>query len=849
MKKIAKFSSLLLALLLMIPVSMQRTFSKASAGVEITGDLYGAARIKATATSETDVGYVSEINVGGAGNADYSGTGIFIRMKNYTTIETPITFKINSTNGVLVGPTTGVDQTYFDASGNATTGSTARGWGNYLMLPASFDGFVYMNYSSQMSKIGGTGDFDPAHIWRIYVEYSGHYDAYADFAIGDIFTDTKRVLDTSELSESDFATTFISQTANQTITQLARSEDFIPEGDLKGGVHAIQPANVSDGYGGFMIKSSNPVDLSTGLYIRIKGLTEASQWLMIHVASDFFANRCITTNGGVVTYHAANGNVTGTATVNEWGYFELPAKFDGFISFAWTAFAGDAAWAGSDFHSNTVIAVYFEAAGLQVEVGDILSKDNVFFDGSEHYETEFGTLTETWSGCLLTILDGYKEPEVVLYDYTQVTYAGELEGGVTISAKQNPDNTVFSSASIKFKEGIDLSEGEAIAINMIGRGSYAFGLEFEDVNGNVLRMPEKAKAAVKPIYFIKDGAATTMNHTNGDENTIHEVAGTGVVVIEKAFLDQKSGDDFAWTQVKEARVIVHTHYDSGINISLGDIGTVDQASKTHTVVFEVGKLLNWSTYYVANDEFINVKQYFVPKASPWIGDVKIIDSMNYKDDEEMNAAISYDDGNNPCSYHRQDDGLFVHAGPFETGHAYGSYMCLPLFDKGVTTDRKVAYRMVEEVKEYAKGLTFYAKNLSKKEIGVTLQFDENIPGKGTERWCITGYPALYYAWDVNTNENYLMYAKSDQVQIPVGFEGYIRVPFESYSVPEWNKGAEGVDEVLNLDNFSGNFFFTCDNSRYEDLEFFIKNIGMYFNNTVKGNMFNTQNTIKANMGL
>ena len=245
-----------------------------------------------------------------------------------------------------------------------------------------------------------------------------------------------------------------------------------------------------------------------------------------------------------------------------------------------------------------------------------------------------------------------------------------------------------------------------------------------------------------------------------------------------------------------------------------------------------------------------VKQYSVPKASEWIGDVKIIDSLTYRDDEDMYNAINLDPGDNPCSIERKESGIKVHNGPYETGHAYGPYMCLGLFDKGATTDRAQAYKMVGDEKVYAKGLTFFAKNLSAKEIGVTLQFDEKIPGKSyTERWCIVGYPAIYYAYDVNTGAEYMMYSKSDQVQIPVGFEGYIRVPFESYSVPEWNKGQEGVDEVLDLDNFSGNFFFTSDNTRYEDLEYNLKDIGMYFNETRKGNMFDNSHTIKANMGL
>ena len=845
MRKMLKNSAFILALLVSVPAIFGASKPRQAYATTIEGDLYGGARIRCVTKAGSDTGYVTELNVGGAGNGNFAGTGVYIRIKNNTTTDTPITMKFNSTNGAGFGPATGVNQTYYDVNGVETTGIAARGWGNYLMLPANFNGFIYMNYTTQMSRIFGTADFDPDHMWRVYIEYSGFYDSYADFVIGDIFTDSRKVLDGSELDSSAFAATWINQTgAVQEITQLPRSDSFVPDGDFEGGLHASL-----DGYGGFMIKSSSLLDLSdSAFFIRIKNNQNVVKYPMIHVASDWFAYRVVTNEGQVIEKYDASGAYDGSTTVNAAGYFELPANFNGYLKVNWNGFKND--W-GDEFSNTKVNAIYYESEGFDVNIGDIFTQLQSFFDGSERYASEFSTWTETWSGATLELLEGSKPVPVVLFDYTQITYTVGLERGVNVTAKKNPDNTVFSTATISFTNNLDLSAGEAVAISMKGNGSFAFGLEFYDSANNALMMPAPGDAAAKPIYFIKEGVASAMNHTTGDPNTIHEIIGEGTLVAEKAFLAQKAGDSFDWAHVAAIKVRVHTFYDNGINIVLGDIGTADQTGLSYTCVFDVSELLNWSTYFHADDEFIVVKQYSIPKASEWIGDVKIIDSLNYRDDEEMNAAISYDDDNNPCSYHRQDDGLFVHNGPYEVdGHAYGSYMCLPMFDHGVTTDRKQAYKMVGEEKVYGKGLTFYAKNLSNKDIGVTLQFDEKIPGKTyTERWCIVGYPALYYAWDVKTNAEYMFYSKSDQVQIPVGFEGYIRVPFESYSVPEWNKGQEGVDEILDLDNFTGDFFFTSDNARYEDLEFFIKNIGMYFNETRKGNMFDNSNTIKANMGL
>ena len=186
-----------------------------------TGDLLGGARIKCLTQAGSDTGYVTELNVGGGGNGNFAGEGVYLRVKNNTGVDTPITMKFNSTNTAIFGPKTGVNHTYYDVDGNEVAGIAARTWGHYLMLPANFDGFIYLNYETQMEHIEGATTFDPAHMWRVYIEYSGYYDNYADFEIGDIFTDSQRVLDGSSLDSENFAATWINQTgAVQEVTQL-----------------------------------------------------------------------------------------------------------------------------------------------------------------------------------------------------------------------------------------------------------------------------------------------------------------------------------------------------------------------------------------------------------------------------------------------------------------------------------------------------------------------------------------------------------------------------------------------------------------------------------------------------
>ena len=84
-----------------------------------------------------------------------------------------------------------------------------------------------------------------------------------------------------------------------------------------------------------MIKSTGVQNLSDDeVYITIKNNAEASTWVMIHVASDSFANRKVTADTQVITRYDADGAEVGTSVVNGAGYFELPAAFNGFLKFS-----------------------------------------------------------------------------------------------------------------------------------------------------------------------------------------------------------------------------------------------------------------------------------------------------------------------------------------------------------------------------------------------------------------------------------------------------------------------------------------------------------------------------------
>lgn len=153
--------------------------------------------------------------------------------------------------------------------------------------------------------------------------------------------------------------------------------------------------------------------------------------------------------------------------------------------------------------------------------------------------------------------------------------------------------------------------------------------------------------------------------------------------------------------------------------------------------------------------------------------------------------------------------------------------------------------MTDETFGEAKGLTLYVKSLASREIGVSLGFDQATINGGVQRWSLIGYPSMYYSYDVNKDAEYINYCKRDQFQIPAGFEGYIRIPFSSYGIPDWCT----TNEALALNRFTGNLYLAQDNREYSQLSYLVKNVGVYFKDTACGSLFNSTNTIKTNMGL
>jgi hypothetical protein len=194
MKKhlLLSLSSLLSATLALVLAS-GASFPVLSAGTFVpTGNLGYAARVNFVAS---DADQTSTLRVTPT-KQDYSGDGLYLRMRNYTVTETPISLMLLDTSNHAVAPTASAAFYTYDAEGANKTERAFRSFGTYLLLPSNFDGFVYLPYASLSDLAGWSGNTSGSTmtysaVYSVYFSVNTKYDSYASFAVGSLLTESR----------------------------------------------------------------------------------------------------------------------------------------------------------------------------------------------------------------------------------------------------------------------------------------------------------------------------------------------------------------------------------------------------------------------------------------------------------------------------------------------------------------------------------------------------------------------------------------------------------------------------------------------------------------------------------
>lgn len=828
------------------PLNAQRV----DAAVPQTGEINNGARVTYGSSQEESIDYVT-VNWTDTVN---EGIDLYVRMRNYSSVDANIYLILESTTGHTATMKANGAYQLHDSKGETFTAYKAATEGQCFTLPTKFDGYFWINAMSVSSLDSWSLATDIKSIASISFGINTKLQGGVKLGIGDIITKTKMNLDVSTLSETQFNSTFVVKGSSSKVTiERLPDTDLDINHDTLGGALITVTYQSEDKMCTFLFLPKDKDLSGNGIYFRIKNAWEYGFYIQFHIL-DTNGHRMALKTGAPYYEYGVDGKTKTEVITRDFGsFFYIKGSFDAFIYIPYESLMDDTTWPGNTDaptmnYSNVYALIFglsaFHDRDTKTVFGDIFTDTATIFDGSEvtlEDTNNFVIPDEYGNGQYINIsrTTGYKDQ--VSYEYNSINNftKTQIEGGVKFNINKTPSDV---DVSFNINTELDFTDMNAIAIH-IKNYTYDYPVTFKirDINGKDATI---IGPALGNVHYIDTAGNTFINGWGGNVKYAKlPINFEGLMIIPFSLLSGNISIDKS--QITSIEIGVNGYYDYDFNAAFGEIGGIDE-EYNYVSLFSPLELTEdeWNETYTLglNANYGTLSRIETPKYCPWIGDVKVLNSCIYATDEEMESETLTDDADNPLTYVRDAGGVIVTPSEYEVGHANGPYSCLVFINNSNFADRLV---MTNDQGEAAKGVTLYVKNLSSREIGISVGFDQLLETGAIQRWTLIGYPSMYFAYDVNKDAHYSYYFKRDQFQIPVGFEGYIRLPFESYGVPDWCK----TNEELDINQFTGNFYLAQDNRSYAGLAYLVKNIGFYFNETSTGSLFSQENTIKSNMGL
>lgn len=308
--------------------------AQAEAVQTFNADIRGGARMTYGAGTNTGFTWVNQIMM----NQATSGEGIYVRMRNYTGVDTPIAVQVcdNGEGGGGCWSIETADLNYYtyDNQGENEAVCTYR-YNTMIVLSPYFDGIVYLPFDNYTHNDWGLPrtSINKSLIWKLMFGLQPVYNSYADYSIGDAFTAEHLNFDSSELKTNElFAAHFTTENySDGTITATQELfTDFNPvDKDLLGG--EMIKTTTSDNYQG---PTADIVAMERGIFgggffMRVRNYT-ADIWATLQVMG-CEGSVCLPKANKPFLYYGVDGVYANTINGNEYNGFCIPANFDGFI--------------------------------------------------------------------------------------------------------------------------------------------------------------------------------------------------------------------------------------------------------------------------------------------------------------------------------------------------------------------------------------------------------------------------------------------------------------------------------------------------------------------------------------
>lgn len=428
--------------------------------------------------------------------------------------------------------------------------------------------------------------------------------------------------------------------------------------------------------------------------------------------------------------------------------------------------------------------------------------------------------------------------------------------GPTVQDPLPPDPANWHTLTIKFDDAtVDLSDAAYIAVqikNVMGDPGWTFGLNGGDTrySNNWVEPPAEG---VEYYFMTEDGTLTLLNPDPNTWNATRAGSGVGLLLIPVDMLQRQYGtqNDYSTflTAVTSFTFCTNSQYNINWRLQVAGIGYYDgdpSDEGTHFTQIATPSADSFASLYSKNDDdesngstLSMVEEISEGDVVPttW-GDVTVDLEFTGR---EASAFTVWDGGATGTAEMVKD--------------SYG-YDAVQLTSTGANPNGGDAYTAttLADGVSYdwtgAAGVTLWARNDGTSEVSFNLEFDYRKQAGGDAGRFNVFQGNRYYLYDVNTGLTYI-YMTKPTINLPVGFEGWVRIPFSAFRQADWSVTDVGVVEFTpSVDGIITYLCTTVYSTNYTNMPFSINMLGTYDTTpSFVSSYVTSANSIPALMGL
>lgn len=438
------------------------------------------------------------------------------------------------------------------------------------------------------------------------------------------------------------------------------------------------------------------------------------------------------------------------------------------------------------------------------------------------------------------------EDKVISYPFRTGEFAYKnamLWNGIN---QTNVDN--WQTLKVNFEE-TDFSNATYVAVQYnakAGTPGITYGLEHASARYSIA-----GKDDGQTIYMVNEegtvkiGAKTLYSASN--------ISSSGMLLIPMSAMGWQFGnaEDKDLTKISSFLMTTNSKYNWAYEIIVGEVGyytgTLGEEDFTFHKLIDLTKGDMAGQFQVLSDNSEYIGRISINKIDQKVyGDVSIdvFGTNKQGSDYVIWSGGSYGEVTMGKDTYGDDAIVMTSKGANPQGDAYTA----------ITLADGISYNWSGK-----KGVTLWARNDSDTEVSFNIQLDclVDVDGDGTRdrgRFNIRqGYQ--FWLYDVNKGTE-TIYMTRPEVTLPVGFEGWIRVPFDAFKQADWSL-VDPAHKVIPSNYFMsegsvvGYLAITIDSRAYTDKTFAINKLGTYATTPRLATALikDQAKTIKALMGL